>query len=150
MLEAEYKRLRRIAFHALSRRDHSIGELTEKLAKKTEHSDLVATIIQELIDNRFLEDARFKAALIEAKYRQGLGPNRIIAALKNKQLSCDAVNQSFSETEWQQAIETTWHKRFNEKPNDRKEYLQQTRYLHYRGFTLEQINRFLREREDAN
>ncbi len=139
--------MRRAAFHALARRDHSIGELTEKLAKKTEDGALVATIIQELIDARFLDDTRFKEALIEAKYRQGLGPNRITAVLKNKHLSSDAVAHAYSDSEWQQAIATTWHKRFSNKPTDRKEYLQQTRYLHYRGFTLEQINRFLREKE---
>lgn len=144
--DEEYKRLRRAAFNALARRDHSVNELKKKLLKKSEDISLVNNVINAFITENILDDTRLAEALTEAKYRQGLGPTRIKRLLQSKALDHEHVQNTFSESEWRLGLETTWGKRFSEKPTDNKSYAQQARYLHYRGFSLEQINRFLREK----
>jgi regulatory protein len=91
---------------------------------------------------------RLTELLTQAKYRQGLGPERIKRLLQSKALSHDDVHNAFSESEWRVGLATTWSKRFTEKPKDNKSYTQQARYLQYRGFSFEQINRFLREKHE--
>ncbi|MBY0377573.1 MAG: recombination regulator RecX [Gammaproteobacteria bacterium] len=132
----------------MARRDHSVAELKEKLLKKSDNLELIDQVIQTLIDNRFLDDARFSALLIDVKYRQGLGPHRILRLLQSKSLCADDVHATFTEEEWGEGLARTWSKRFSEKPRDNKSYTQQVRYLQYRGFSLEQINRFLREKNE--
>lgn len=140
--------MRRAAFNALARRDHSVAELKEKLAKKSDNLELINQVIQALIDNGFVDDARLSTLLTEAKYRQGLGPHRIIGLLKSKALCADEVHALFSDEQWREGLMMTWGKRFSDKPKDNKSYMQQARYLQYRGFSLEQINQFLREKHE--
>ncbi len=144
----DYKALRRAAFNALARRDHSVAELKEKLSKKSDNLELIDQVIQALLDNHFLDDRRLAGLLTQAKYRQGLGPHRIVRLLQSKSLCTDEVSTSFSDEEWREGLFMTWSKRFSEKPKDNKSYTQQARYLQYRGFSLEQINRFLREKNE--
>ncbi|MCD6045368.1 MAG: recX [Gammaproteobacteria bacterium] len=101
-----------------------------------------------LITEHFLDDVRLAELLTQAKYRQGLGPERIKRLLQSKALCHDDVYSAFSESEWRLGLGATWSKRFTEKPKDNKSYTQQARYLQYRGFSLEQINRFLREKHE--
>ncbi len=137
--------LRRVALNALSRRDHSVAELKQKLLKKSDDVECIQQVLQSLIDKGFLNDTRFSELLIHSKYRQGLGPRRIALLLKEKGLSSHSVNTAFKDEEWYEGLAMTWAKRFSEKPKDNKSYGQQARYLQYRGFSLEHINRFLRE-----
>lgn len=101
-----------------------------------------------LITEHFLDDVRLAELLTQAKYRQGLGPERIKRLLQSKALCHDEVHNAFSESEWRLGLGTTWSKRFTEKPKDNKSYTQQARYLQYRGFSLDQINRFLRDKHE--
>lgn len=144
----DYKALRSIALTALARRDHSVAELKEKLLKKSDNLELIEQVIQGLLDNHFLDDTRLAELLTQAKYRQGLGPHRIIRLLQSKTLCADEVSARFSDEEWREGLAMTWRKRFSDKPRDTKSYTQQARYLQYRGFSLEQINRFLREKNE--
>lgn len=132
----------------LARRDHSVDELKKKLLKKSDNTALVNSIINAFIENHFLDDARLAELLTQAKYRQGLGPQRIKGLLQKKALSHEAVQKAFSDSEWRAGLATTWSKRFTEKPKDNKSYQQQARYLQYRGFSLETINRFLRDKHE--
>jgi regulatory protein len=146
--EEEYKRLRRAAFSALARRDHSVDELKKKLLKRSDDLALVNSVINAFIADHYLDDERLTELLTQAKYRQGLGPARIKRLLQSKALSHDDVHNAFSESEWRVGLAMTWSKRFTEKPKDNKSYTQQARYLQYRGFSLDQINRFLREKHE--
>ncbi len=137
-----------MAFNALARRDHSVDELKKKLLQKSDDIELICSVIHALITDRFLDDARLADLLIQAKYRQGLGPERIKRLLQNKVLSHEDVHSTFNENEWRLGLAMTWSKRFTEKPSDNKSYAQQARYLQYRGFSFDQINRFLREKHE--
>jgi regulatory protein len=132
----------------LARRDHSVDELKKKLAKKNDDTALINSVISALIEEHWLDDVRLAKLLTEAKYRQGLGPVRIQRLLQSKALSHDTVHNAFTINEWRLGLATTWSKRFTEKPKDNKSYTQQARYLHYRGFPLEEINRFLRDKHE--
>jgi regulatory protein len=146
--EEEYKRLRRTAFSILARRDHSVEELKKKLLKRSDDAELIDSIVNAFIEEHFLDDMRLAELLTEAKYRQGLGPERIKRLLQSKALSHENVHNAFTASEWRVGLATTWSKRFTEKPKDNKSYLQQARYLQYRGFSLEAINRFLRDKHE--
>ncbi len=132
--------------NALARRDYSVDELKKKLLKRSDDIALVNSVVNVLIADRYLDDERLTELLTQAKYRQGLGPERIKRLLQSKALSHDEVYDAFSESEWSAGLAATWSKKFTEKPKDNKSYTQQARYLQYRGFSLEQINRFLRKK----
>ncbi len=134
----------------MARRDHSVDELDKKLKSKTTEPQFVDVLIAELIDLQLLNDERFVGFFVDNRLRQGLGPKRIALALKDKGIEAELISEQLNlkAGDWSSVLAKTWSKRFKQKPKDRKAYLQQARYLQYRGFSPDQINSFIREIDD--
>lgn len=137
---------------ALARREHTRKELREKLLRKLgeEREGEIDKALERLeslgylSDERFAEgrarmrassmgDARIKRELIMS----GVTPEKAKAAL-------DTIAESEEVRAWR-----VWRRRFGSLPADRRERDRQVRYLLYRGFSMNSIERVLRGRADV-
>ena len=138
------------AADALSRRDYSKKELTQKLKrglKEDENPEEVDKAIERLEDLGYLSDARF--AENRARVRaSSLGNARIRRELRQSGVSDEKVQAAMETIEEPEDVRAyrVWARRYSELPTDRKERDRQIRYLLYRGFGMDSINRVLRGR----
>jgi len=102
--------------------------------------------LAQLIAEDALSEQRYVENFTRARMMRGFGPQRIKAELREKAV-CDSLISRYvitGDERWDQQISRVWQKRFGGRlPENLKERAQQTRYLQYRGYTTEQINRVL-------
>lgn len=138
------------AADALSRRDYSKKELTQKLKrglKEDDNPEEVEQAVTRLEDLGYLSDSRF--AENRARIRaSSLGNARIRRELRQSGVSDDKVQAAMETIEESEDVRAyrVWARRYKELPMDRKERDRQIRYLLYRGFSMDSINRVLRGR----
>lgn len=126
----------------LARREHSEAELFRMLQHKSFDPTDIYTVIHTLIAEGLLNNTRFLENFLHARRNKGYGPLRIRAELIERGIAEDLIEQCLNITDnaWLDEIRNVWRKRFkNQLPRDFKTRAQQMRFLHYRGFTAEQI-----------
>jgi len=134
----------------LARREHSCRELSAKLLRKGYEQTLVSETVAALQARRLLSDERFTEALIRARRARGLGPVRIQRELQEKGIGDELIGDKldFSSPAWLEELDRVRRKKFGDVlPRGMPERAKQTRFLQYRGFTLEQIQRILDPRD---
>lgn len=138
--------LRLAALRLLTRRDYTAQELKQKLAAKCcTHEDIDA-VLGELIENKWLDEKRTATHYIDAKRAQGYGPVRISIKLAARGISSALIAELLETPDpvWQEAAHHVWQKRFKgARPCNAKEAAKQLRFLLYRGFTRQQIEKVL-------
>jgi len=157
---------RHIAMDLLARRDHTRHELYSKLFSKlsskleakipadglsAEYSqeflaDEINEVLDELEADGLLNESRFAESFVNSRIRRGLGPARIRRELGEKGVRGQAADLAFeaAEADWLEQARAVREKKFgNELPSEYKERARQARFLQYRGFTSEQIQRVL-------
>jgi regulatory protein len=72
------------AFRSLSRRAHSVYELKTKLIRKGWQKDIVQKVLDDLIDNNFLNDEKFADAFVEERSRKNVGINKLKSELMKR------------------------------------------------------------------
>ncbi|MFU0841883.1 MAG: Regulatory protein RecX [Burkholderia sp.] len=137
------------AVAALARREHSKKELREKLLRKLgeEREGEIDEALERLEKLGYLSDERFAegrarvraASMGDARIKRelimsGVSPEKAKAAL-------DTIGESEEVRAWR-----VWRRRFSALPADRRERDRQVRYLLYRGFSMNSIERVLRGR----
>jgi regulatory protein len=135
----------------LARREHSSFELHEKLIKKGCAPGLAAQTVERLTAERLLSDERFIEGLIAARRRRGYGPLRVRHDLEKKGIPEDDIERWLDPgaAEWIELLQQVRRKKFGPgEPKNYNERAKQARFLQYRGFSFEQIQRALSERED--
>jgi regulatory protein len=80
----------------LSRREHSVFELIQKLKKRYGPNKLINDAIIRLQESNLLDDQRFAEAYIKVRARKGFGPRRIDAELQQRKVSETIINQELS------------------------------------------------------
>lgn len=138
--------VRLAAMNLLARREHSELELRRKLASRGFEPALIDAAIASLLADRLLDDARFTEAYIRYRSSRGYGPVRIRQELKERGISDELLADHLDERDalWREQVAEVRNKRFSgESPADYKERARQARFLQYRGFTHEQIQRVL-------
>lgn len=142
--------LRSRAMRYLARREHSRAELKRKLSSHAEEGDDVEAVLDELAAKGWLSDARFAEQAIRSKARR-YGPMKLAHVLRAKGLDDDAIAAGFraAGAEGEASLEAIWKRRFHAPPADDRERARQVRFLQGRGFGLEQVLRFLKNREKA-
>lgn len=141
---------RETAMYLLSRRDHGIHELQQKLSAKEYSSEDIEIAMKFCSEHGYLDDFRYAKSLVRQHIAKGHGKLRIVQALRYKRVSDSDIDSAFSEEEvdWYQLAKTVAVKKFNnEKAQDQKAYAKQVRFLQYRGFDFEQINYALTPQE---
>lgn len=127
----------------LARREHSATELSRKLQRKAFNQEDINTVLTTLRQKGLLDDKRFIENYIHYRRTRGYGPLRIHAELLERGISQDLIEHQLKITDnaWLEDVRKAWKKRFKScLPHDFKSRAQQMRFLHYRGFTSEQIN----------
>lgn len=128
-----------LAIDILARRDHSVREMKQKLARKNISSEDIEEVIQWLFQKRLLNDDQFAQKKAESIMRTKMcGPRYIEQKLREAGVSSDirerVVNELASSGEWnvraQKAIEQ-WKKIHPKHKDDR---VRQARFLASRGF----------------
>ncbi len=143
------------ATRLLAQRDHSVQELKEKIRlsvwrsqqrEGSEHTavdeDALADVIAWCEENGWLDDDKFTRLFIKSRSNNGYGPQRIRQDLQQKGVTRDLINQGLAESDidWQQQAEDVARKKYAHKwPTDAREKAKLQRFLHSRGFLMEDI-----------
>ncbi len=165
-LKKEMASLRMSAMNILAGREHSIDELRQKLRRKLEkhkvykddfndfsdkkeqQESLIERILEQLLDDKLLDDSRFTESFIRSRVKKGSGPVKIHHELMNRGISSELSGNSLEQSYefWQEHIEAARSKRFGPQcPADYKEQSRQSRFLYQRGFSGELIRRLFNE-----
>ena len=154
-VKKELRAVRISAMNILAGREHSIIELRKKLKKKFSKNDdivhldeLIEIVLQQLLDDNLLNEARFTECFIRSRINKGSGPVRIRHELMERGISSELTNDYLDDSYdfWQQHIEAVRNKRFGiQLPEDYKEQTKQSRFLYQRGFSSEFIRRLFNE-----
>ena len=134
----------------LARREHSRSELALKLKQKGHSPVAIAGCLARLEQEHWQSDARFCEALIAARRSRGSGPVRIRQELKNKGIPAALIeaNIDLGASEWLEVLAEVRQKKFGSAPPANvSARARQVRFLLYRGFTAEQIQRVLNVRD---
>ena len=75
----------------LSRRDHAVGEVRDKLSVYGFHPDAIDHAVQRAIDLHFLDDRRFVSYFIDERKRRGWGRRKIELELKRRHIALDDI-----------------------------------------------------------
>ena len=129
----------------LSRREHSVSELKNKLIRFNPDSDDLRDVIERLITSNFLDDKRFASAFIRSKAESGYGPNYISQYLTKKGIPSDKYDMHSLDIEWEDRCLTQFNKKRRNKQINFKEKEKILRFLAYRGFSYEIIKNALKE-----
>ena len=78
----ELKACNSVLVDMLSRRDHSVSEVHDKLACYGYRDIEIQAAIQFALDNKFLDDDRFSRVFIESRLRRGWGRRKIEIELR--------------------------------------------------------------------
>ena len=136
----------------LSRREHSRLELMRKLAPYAESPEVLATLLDELVQAGWQSDARFTQGWVHRK-APGQGTARVIRDLKLQGVSLDALSSVQAElksTEYERAS-AVQRRKFQPSQGrlSQTEYARQGRFLASRGFSNEIIRQVLKNAEEV-
>jgi len=130
----------------LSRREHSVFELIQKLKKRYGPNKLINDVIIRLQESNLLDDQRFSEGYIKVRASKGFGPRRIDAELQQRKVSEAIINQELSMIEnWNELALLAFKKKFGNFQKDTKEILKAKSFLQNRGFSFEQIEFCIQE-----
>jgi len=133
---------RRQAMDLLARREHSRLELERKLMTRAYAEDIVAEVLDRLVAERLIDEARFAESFVRSRVARGQGPARIRKDLADRGVSGAHSEDALAavESDWRVLASKVREKRFgSEQPRDYKERARQARFLQYRGFSMDQI-----------
>ena len=129
----------------LSRREHSVSELRNKLIRFNPDPNDLKDVIERLITSNFLDDKRFASAFIRSKAESGYGPNYISQYLAKKGIPSDKYDIYSLEIDWEDKCLTQFNKKRRNKEINFKEKEKILRFLAYRGFSYEIIKNALKD-----
>jgi regulatory protein len=142
--------VRRAAMDLLARREHGRVELTRKLRQRGAVDELIEPALDRLTEEGLLSEARYLESFIRYRASAGYGPARIREELGQRGLVRGDIDQALreSEVDWGERLRDVWQRKFaGQRPLDPRSRAQQTRFLAYRGFSMEMIGRLLNGRD---
>ena len=129
----------------LARREHSRGELRQKLQPHVQEGEDLDAVLDELEKRNWLSDARAATQLVDAK-RSRFGSQRIAHELRQRGVGEALIAAALPElktSDLQTALEV-WQRKFGKPPQDAKEKARQMRFLQSRGFSTDVILKILK------
>ncbi len=138
--------VRRVAMDLLARREHSVLELQRKLRQRGAEPELIESELQKLQDEGLLSEQRYLESYIRSRGLSGRGPVRIREELDRRGLNRQDIDCALDEADvdWQEQMQDLWQRKFGEKPVDQKTWAKQARFLVYRGYPLDWVQKLLR------
>jgi len=126
----------------LSRREHSVQELQNKLRVREFQEDEIAEVIDYLVSKDYLSEARFADSLYRTRMNKGYGKRFIENELAQKGIDQTEIKVAAENLEinWYQQAEQVYQKRFNNSEIiDQKDKEKRIRFMQYRGFSTDEI-----------
>jgi regulatory protein len=138
--------LRAQAISLLARREYARSELEQRLIAKGAPRSEVGPVLDELIAQGYLSDARYARAMA-ARKAGGYSRRSIAEVLKSKGVARTDIERALTEAETddEKALRALWQRRYGKSPVDEREKARQVRFLQTRGFALSAILKLLRE-----
>jgi len=146
MISEELNKTRRSALAMLSRREHSIMNLKQKLQRKAFSSENIQKVVQEMLDSNYLNEDRFVESWVYRRGQKGYGPVKIRAELLAQNVEESLIDAQLDENSarWFDSAIQQRCKRFGEViPISTSMIVKQKRFLYQRGFNLDQIDHAL-------
>src|SRR5690606_24413112 len=139
--------VRRVAMDLLARREHSVQELQRKLRQRGADSELIDQELDKLVQEGLLSEQRYLESYVRSRAMSGRGPLRIREELAQRGLARSEIEQELENcaVDWDEQLHELWQRKFGHQPQDAKEYGKQARFLLYRGFSSDAVQRLLRE-----
>lgn len=134
--------VRRAAMDLLARREHSLRELFEKLARRFDDEFLVHQELERLSAESLQSDARFAESYLHSRAQRLYGPLRIRMELRERGIDEAAIAAAMGAAgiDWRANLERLVRERFGRRPAvDFNERAKRMRFLHNRGFDPDQI-----------
>jgi len=136
-----------MAVRMLARREHSTLELRHKLSQRGVAETEIESTICRLQQEGLQSDERFAESYVHSRSGKGYGPLRIAAELRER-----GVDDGIAETcldrdddHWQRLLQQAHQRKFGDSAiGDFKDRVRRIRFLQYRGFELDKINRLLK------
>jgi regulatory protein len=135
---------RKKAMDYLARREHGRAELLIKLEKAGYDPEVCEQAIARLIEDGLQSDSRFVATFVQSRINQGKGPIRIRAELRDRQMGASVIEEGLAspEQDWYSLAGAVRRRKFGaERPTEYKDKAKQMRFLQYRGFESDHIQR---------
>lgn len=143
--------VRRTAMDLLARREHGRVELTRKLRQRGASPEVIEEALDRLTEDGLLSEARYLESFVSYRARSGYGPLRIREELSQRGLQRGDIELALRESgiDWQEQLQDVWRRKFaGHLPIDARERAKQGRFLSYRGYSMELINRLFSGRSD--
>jgi regulatory protein len=125
----------------LARRDFAIGELQSRLVRRGFTAATATAAIQELVEERMLDDVRYAGNYVSYHSGRGEGPLRIADDLRGFGLPDSLIDAALAEgPDWRAVARDVRLRKFGaELPATWPEKARQARFLQYRGFSSDHI-----------
>ena len=142
MNDDDYKDTYNKALDIISRREHSQKELSDKLIKKFNITELVDLVIHGLLEKNLLNDYRYSESYVVARKRKGFGPKKIGYELVSRGVNENTASEVIdAEGGWNEAALKAFNKKFKAGiGEDFKEQNKQKVFLQNRGFSFQEID----------
>ncbi|MCB1716760.1 MAG: regulatory protein RecX [Candidatus Competibacteraceae bacterium] len=138
--------IRDTALGLLARREHSRLELHHKLTRRGFDSAAVLQVLQQLVDDGWLDEQRYAEVYASARADKGYGPLRIQRELRERGIEDAIIDSVLAELAdlWQTKLQQLCQRRLS-PPKNLADKAKQQRFLRQRGFTFAQINHYFRD-----
>jgi regulatory protein len=80
---------RQAALRRLDRRECSTGDISQALKRNGFTTEIIAETVQELVDQKLIDDQKYSRILVREQTLRGKGPNWIRMKLKTKGISAE-------------------------------------------------------------
>ncbi|MFW6278239.1 MAG: regulatory protein RecX [Halorhodospira sp.] len=134
--------VRATALRLLGRREHTHRELREKLTRRGYDAAEVDAVLAGLVEEGWLDEARFAEAFVRSRIERGQGPVRIEQEMRQRGVPPSMIEQALAAApaDWrEQACKVRRHRFGTPVPADRREAARQAQFLQRRGFTAAQV-----------
>ena len=130
----------------LARREHSRRELKQKLKKRYPDEDLIEEQLDRLAEEKLQSDVRFAESFLRQRVSRGHGPIRIRQEMRQRGISETEVSEAMEaeSPDWLAQAEHTYRRKFGNLPaDDIREKSRRSRFMQYRGYSLEHYQHLL-------
>lgn len=139
----ECLRLYNKGIYLLSMREHSVKEIETKLTAKCERPDLVPTVVDELIEKKYLSNQRFTESYVRSRKMRGFGPTKISSELSSKGIKNSMIGEYLDahSAVWYDNAQNEYQKKYGDEAiSDYNTWTKRARFMQSRGFTMEHIH----------
>jgi regulatory protein len=137
-----------MAVRMLARREHSALELRHKLSQRGVTDTEIDNTISRLQQEGLQSDERFAEAYVHSRSGKGYGPLRIAAELRERGVDDGIAERCLDRNDerWQSLLQQAHQRKFGDRVIvDFQDRVRRIRFLQYRGFELDKINRLLKQ-----